>query len=172
MTVDELKDKWEVAMSEEDKSDVINQIEIKTYVPFATKKKAVDALVDLTIIEVNGFKTFDSMDRWINYVMTATIVYTDLELSSDNNELLKQIDFLMESGAWTVINEKASSDLQDFLSFFNVRMDDKLRENSVEYSLAKGMNTLNTKLEEMIKDFDFDSMQEATTALKGLADGK
>lgn len=172
MTVDELKDKWEVAMSEEDKSDVINQIEIKTYVPFATKKKAVDALVDLTIIEVDGFKTFDSMDRWINYVMTATIVYTDLELSSDNNELLKQIDFLMESGAWTVINEKASSDLQDFLSFFNVRMDDKLRENSVEYSLAKGMNTLNTKLEEMIKDFDFDSMQEATTALKGLADGK
>ena len=172
MTVDELKDKWEVAMSEEDKSDVINQIEIKTYVPFATKKKAVDALVDLTIIEVNGFKTFDSMDRWINYVMTATIVYTDLELSSDNNELLKQIDFLMESGAWTVINEKASSDLQDFLSFFNVRMDDKLRENAVEYSLAKGMNTLNTKLEEMIKDFDFDSMQEATTALKGLADGK
>ncbi|QHJ85114.1 MAG: hypothetical protein [Bacteriophage sp.] len=172
MTVNKLKDRWEVAISEEDKSDVINQIKIKTYVPFATKKKAVDALVDLTIIEVDGFKTFDSMDRWINYVMTAVVVYTDLELSSDNNELLEQIDFLMESGAWTAINEKASNDLQDFLSFFNVRMDDKLRENSVEYSLAKGMNTLNTKLEEMIKDFDFDSMREATIALKGFANGK
>lgn len=165
MLVKDLITNWNGAFDEQEKAELINDINIRKYIPFSEKTTAINALMDTTVFEVDGLNTYDSMDRWFNFIMAAIMTYTDLELSDIVEDLYKEMDFLIGNGIWTAISESAGTDLEDFLAFFNQRIEDKMRGNSIEYAFGKILYKINENLTAISKEMNLDSLSTINTAL-------
>lgn len=69
-------------------------IEIKTYIPFATKKVIAEEIVKQNTTIVDGVKKNDSIDQYICFIISAIVTHTNLETDDD---VIADYDLLAES---------------------------------------------------------------------------
>ena len=128
------------------------ELEIKTYIPFRTKREIVEIVVNQNIKEIDGIKKYDSIDAYIGFVVAMLSAHTTLEFGEDP---VADYDLIAESGLLPqIITEfKESYDECDILLKLALAME--LEDNNINALIGKFLNDLSTKLDvvgEVLKD--------------------
>ena len=120
------------------------ELEIKTYIPFRTKREIVEIVVNQNIKEIDGIKKYDSIDAYIGFVVAMLSAHTSLDFGADPVE---DYDLLAESGLLPqLITEfKESYDECDILLKMALAME--LEDNNINALIGKFLNDLSKKLD-------------------------
>lgn len=109
------------------------QLEVKKYIPINEKKDLVDKIIEKCIYFENGTFRIDSIDSYIYFTMLTIDAYTNLEI--DNVE--ECYDMLSESGLMSMVIAAIGQEYNDVLTFFNMKRDEILENNSLEMQLGR-----------------------------------
>ena len=72
-----------------------SNLEIKTYLPFRTKRALVETVVSQNVEWVDGLKRIDSINEYVGFIVAVLSAHTSLEFSDDP---VADYDVLAESG--------------------------------------------------------------------------
>ena len=128
------------------------ELEIKTYLPFRTKREIVELVVAQNTKEVDGIKKNDSINQYISFVVAMISAHTALEFGDDP---VADYDLLAESGLLPqIITEfKESYDECDILLKMALAME--LEDNNINVIVGKFLNGILQRLDgagEFLKD--------------------
>ena len=138
MLITELRTKWTEATTDAERTDLLQEIDLKTYVPFEVKRSVIDMLIEDEYFDVVN----DSMDRYQGFVTAVVTLYTDLEFADGQAELEESdFDFLFRSGVWDKIVAEIGKDAEDFMEFFKAKIEDKRKKDSLETVLKESLKT-------------------------------
>lgn len=129
--------------------DYVNKtLEIKTYLPFLTKRSIVNSLVSGNIEEVDGVKKVDSISQYISFVVAAITAHTNLEF--DTTDIYGDYDLLAESGLlpYVIAEFKTSYDELDIL--LKMAIADEMATNNLNAIIGKFLNGVLYKLDGVV----------------------
>lgn len=127
-------------------SDYIkNTLDVKTYIPFITKRAIVEEVVMQNTKEVDGIKKNDSINQYISFVCVMLKSHTNLEFSEDP---VADYDLLAESGLLPLIiaEFKASYDECDIL--LKMALASELENNNINVIVGRFLNGILNKLDD------------------------
>lgn len=134
------------------------ELEIKTYLPFRTKRAIVETVVAQNTEWVDGIKRNDTINQYIGFVVAMIGAHTTLEFGDDP---VADYDLLAESGLLPqIIAEfKESYDESDIL--LKMALASELEDNNINTIIARFTDGILQKLDgvgEVLKDKlgDFD----------------
>lgn len=146
------------------KKDAIQKINVKTYLPFLTKKLVIESLVKDLLFDNNGVYEYNAMDKYFTYTLAAITVYTDLEFSTDDEGYYAEYDELVQSGAFGEILEIVGDDYKVFYQFFETTFHTELEQkNSVSLQAGRVLSSLGSAIDLAIDAFDDKKVQTAIT---------
>ena len=73
------------------------QLNIKTYVPFAEKRELCKTVLDASCTRNGGIVEVDSVSRYILFTIAIISKYTNLEFSSGENDSINEYDILCQN---------------------------------------------------------------------------
>lgn len=129
--------------------DYINKtLEIKTYLPFSTKREIVDMVVGANIKEIDGVKKIDSISQYISFVVAAITAHTNLEF--DVADVYGDYDLLAESGVlpYIIAEFKPSYDELDIL--LKMAVADEMADNNLSVIVGKFLSGVLDKLDGVV----------------------
>lgn len=129
--------------------DYINKtLEIKTYLPFSTKREIVDMVVGANIKEIDGVKKIDSISQYISFVVAAIAAHTNLEF--DVADVYGDYDLLAESGVlpYIIAEFKPSYDELDIL--LKMAVADEMADNNLSVIVGKFLSGVLDKLDGVV----------------------
>lgn len=124
---------------ENDKS-LIDELHIEKYIPIASKEAMIEKLVEI-IVENDeyGILRVNSIEKEIMTKIVIVMLYTNIELS---DLPYNDYDVIITHGLYNEVMNFASNDVDEFVYLLEKRIDDKLKENSMEYMAAKKMDDI------------------------------
>lgn len=124
------------------------ELEIKTYIPFRTKRQIVETVVSQNTDWVGGIKKHDSINAYIGFVVAMISVHTSLQFSDDP---VADYDLLAESGLLPqIIAEfKESYDECDVLLKMALAME--LEDNNVNVLFGKFLNSILQRIDGVVE---------------------
>ena len=138
---------------------------VTQYVPYLEKDVLCTRIIYATCYADKDRRIikFNTPGRLLLFNMNLINLYTDIEISFENDETTKQYDKLMEVGAiYLLINAIPETEYTEFVTLLNMKLDD-LRDNeySLEallYDLKKSFSIsediINSALEELKKQVE------------------
>lgn len=138
---------------------------VTDYVPYLEKDVLCTRVIYATCYADKDRKIikFNTPGRLLLFNMNLINLYTDIEISFENDETIKQYDKLMEAGViYLLINAIPETEYTEFVTLLNMKLDD-LRDNeySLEallYNLKKSFSiseeVINSALEELNKQVE------------------
>ena len=75
-----------------------DNLEIKTYIPFAEKRRIAEMIVEKYITEVSGIKKYDEISSYVGFISAMIVAHTSLQFS---NNSVTDYDLLAQSGLLT-----------------------------------------------------------------------
>lgn len=120
------------------------ELEIKTYLPFRTKREIAEMVVAQNTEWVDGVKKHDSINAYIGFVVAMIGAHTNLSFSEDP---VSDYDLLAESGLLPqIIAEfKESYDETDIILKMALAME--LEDNNINASVARFLDSILKKLD-------------------------
>ncbi len=144
MNIKELKEKLQNGTL------ALGELNIKTYLPLLNKKILVDNIcTDLIEYDENGLAFVNEIQKVISTAISILINYCDVEILEEDNmgDVIEVLDLLFETGDYYKIEELIGNDLDELLLAIDVEIENiKLRNNSLESIVAKGLNKIIEKL--------------------------
>lgn len=124
------------------------ELEIKTYLPFRTKRQIVEMVVAQNTDWVDGIKKHDSINAYIGFVVAMISAHTSLQFSDDP---VADYDLLAESGLLPqIIAEfKESYDECDVLLKMSLAME--LEDNNVNVLFSKFLNSILQRVDDVFE---------------------
>ena len=145
-------------MSRED-FDMTTELQVKKYLPIEEKKLIAQGIMYECTEEVDGAIKVDSVQRYLSYVKYMIIRHTNLEYTQDD------YDTLCSNGLLDKIIECFGEDAKECSRILNLMMDDRMREMSIETTVAKFLSGLanelgglSEQLSQKIENMDFNSV--------------
>lgn len=145
-------------MSRED-FDMATELQVKKYLPIEEKKLIAQGIMYECIEEVDGALKVDSVQRYLSYVKYMILRHTNLEYTHAD------YDALCEHGLLDKIIECFGEDAAECSRILNLMMDDRMREMSIEFTVAKFLGNLagelgglSEKFSQKIENMDFGSV--------------
>lgn len=145
-------------MSRED-FDMVAELQIKKYLPIEEKKLIAQGIMYECIEEVDGALKIDSVQQYLSYVKYMILRHTNLEYTQDD------YDTLCEHGLLNKIIECFGEDAAECSRILNLMVDDRMREVSIESTVAKFLSNLTNELgglseqlSHKIENMDFSSV--------------
>ena len=130
----------------------------KLYMPYAIKMAEARRIVERTTnVDVGGEHLFSSSSpmRWVLYVMSILLYYTNLEFS---NDVMSDFDMLDEAGVIEYIFSAIGKDVDTFQTVLNMTYDDYMtNEHDVVSFLQQKLAAIN----KLIDGIDLDAIQQA-----------
>ena len=120
-TVQEFVEKYKKA-SDVDKSKLIKEIGVKTYIPYAQKVVHSEAVLSQSAKRINGVLQSQSAKRFLVFTTSVLKLYTELSLNTQSPH--EDYDILRECGVLDVITARIGEDLEEFKTVFNMVWDD------------------------------------------------
>lgn len=118
----------------------IEDLDVRSYIPFEEKKQIIYAIIDTLLLEDNGIVSFDELDRFVTFIMVAFDSY--LKNVDFEDKYIECYDALSESGQISNIMNTIGRDLEELRAFFEMECNSRLEQNNIE-------NVLNRKFTEM-----------------------
>lgn len=120
------------------------ELEVKTYIPFRTKREIAEMVVAQNTEWVDGIKRNDSINQYVGFVVAMLTAHTNLEFSDDP---VADYDLLAESGLLPqIITEfKESYDECDIILKMALAMG--LEDNNINVSVARFLDGILKRLD-------------------------
>ena len=124
------------------------ELEIKTYIPFRTKRQIVEIVVSQNTDWVDGIKKHDSINAYIGFVVAMISAHTSLQFSDDP---VVDYDLLAENGLLPqIIAEfKESYDECDILLKMALAME--LEDNNINVLFGKFLNSILQRVDSIVE---------------------
>lgn len=155
-------------------------LEIKTYIPYLTKRQIAEMVVENNIEETDGVKKYDNISAYIGFIMAMLTAHTNLECGDNPFE---DYDALAESGLLPLIIEEFRASYNECDIILKMAVDSALEDNNVNVLVGQFLDrmsiaidgiagTLKDKIENIdIKDlFGADIKTEDLARLIGFLD--
>ena len=156
------------------------ELEIKTYIPFNTKRKVVEMVVQQNTTEVDGIKKNDSISQYVSFVTAMIMTHTSLEFSADP---VADYDLLAESKLLPQIIAEFQDSYNECDVLLKMALAMELEDNNVNALIGRFLNKISVLLDGVVEavkdkfgDFDLsdilgDNFEEEDLAqLKGFLD--
>ncbi len=145
MNIKELKEKLQ-----NDGFIDFGELHIKTYLPLIHKKILVDNIcTDLIEYDENGLAFANEIQKKISISIAVLLNYCNIEILEEDNmdDVIETLDLLFKTGEYYKIEEYIGNDLDELKWAVETEIENiKLRNNSLESIVAKGLNKLVEKL--------------------------
>lgn len=135
-------------------------LNVKKYLPIEAKKTIAQAIIYDCTNDDQGVIKVDSVQRYMSYVRHMITTHTNLEYTDENYDALCSTEY----GETTLLNavmDCFGDDAKECTRILNLMMDDCMQEMTIEFTVAKFLNGLNTSiggLAEKFSNFDLTSM--------------
>lgn len=120
--------------------DMATELQVKKYLPIEEKKLIAQGIMYECIEEVDGVLKLDSVQQYLSYVKYMLLRHTNLEYTQAD------YDTLCSEGLLNSIIECFGEDAQECSRILNLMIDDRMRETSIEHTVAKFLGNLNNEL--------------------------
>lgn len=124
----------------------LEELNIKTYLPLLNKKILVDNIcTDIIEYDENGLAFVNEVQKKITLCISTLLNFCDVEILEEDNmeDVIEVLDLLFESGKYNEIEGYIGSDLDELLWAVEAEIENiKLRNNSLESIVAKGLNKI------------------------------
>lgn len=145
MNIKELKEKLQ-----NDGFIDFGELHIKTYLPLIHKKILVDNIcTDLIEYDENSLAFVNEIQKKISISVAVLLNYCNVEILEEDNMdgVIETLDLLFETGKYSEIEEYIGNDLDELKLAIETEIENiKLRNNSLESIVAKGLNKIIEKL--------------------------
>lgn len=140
MNIKELKEKLQNKILKPE------ELEIKKYLPLLNKKILVDNIcADIVEYDENGIAFVNEIQKKISIAIAVLLNYCDVEILEEDNmgDIIETLDLLFETGKYSEIEEYIGNDLDELKLAIETEIENiKLRNNSLESIVAKGLNKI------------------------------
>lgn len=126
-------------------SDYLNStLEIKKYIPFTTKRGAVEIVVAQNTYWENGIKRHDAFDAYIGFVISMLSVHTNLTFSDNPVE---DYDLLAESGLLPQIIAEFQESYDECNVLLKMARDAELEDNNINVIVGRFLDGILNRLD-------------------------
>lgn len=137
-----------IEMSKKANANVNMSKYIKTkYLPFKEKRTLVDTVINRCIMIEDGMVVIDEFDKYIAFTVEIINAYTTLEFDEDFDVAMQEYDMLCEANLLNKIIEAFEGEYNTVLNMLNIKTEEVLKQNTIEYQVIKFLNGLNDKLD-------------------------
>lgn len=140
MNIKELKEKLQ------NNTLKLEELNIKTYLSLIRKKILVDNIcTDLIEYDENGLCFVNEIQKKITFGISTLLNYSNVEILEEDNmdDVIETLDLLFETGKYNEIEGYIGNDLDELLWAVETEIENiKLRNNSLESIVAKGLNKI------------------------------
>ena len=147
------------------------ELQVKKYLPVMNKKKFVMDIIAVCTDDIDDFITIDKFKMNIYFDMCILGAYTNLEITSDFDEMVMQYDELCEYGYLADIIYIFQDDYDITHTILENELEALLIQNSIDTQVVKVANKIN-KVIDMISDkfnnIDFNSILPEGTDINEL----
>ena len=128
-----------------------NLLTVKSYLPYTDKQALVDDILRRCKVTNYGYIQFDEVKKYIVFTIEVIKAYTNLEFDEDFNVAITEYDALCEAGALNSIIETFEGEYKTVLNMATMRQDYILQNNSIECQVARFLNGLNDRLDDVME---------------------
>ena len=120
------------------------ELEVKTYLPFRTKRAIVEAVVAQNIQVVDGIKKIDSINEYVGFIVAVLSAHTNLEWSEDPVE---DYDLLAESGLLPLIIAEFEESYSASETLMKMARAMELEDNNINVLVGRFLNGILTRVD-------------------------
>lgn len=120
-------------------------LEVKSYLPFTTKRTIAEMIARNTIDEIDGVKKHDSISSYLSFIVAMIQSHTNLQFSDNPTE---DYDLLAESGLLPLIIDTFREDYIECDVLLKMAIAYELEDNNVNAIIGKFLNGLLERLDE------------------------
>ena len=124
------------------------KLEIKTYLPFNTKRQIAEMVVNQNITEVDGIKKYDSINGYIGLIVASIMAHTSLIFSSDP---VADYDLIAESGLLPQIIAEFQSSHAEIDLLLHMALDMELEDNEINAMVGRFLNKVSEVLDSVVE---------------------
>ncbi len=126
-------------------SDYLKEtLEIKTYLPFRTKRMLVETVVSQNIEWVDGIKKIDAINEYIGFIVAVLSAHTAIEFSDDP---VADYDLLAESGLLPQIIAEFQESYAECDVLIKLARASELEDNNINMLVGRFLNGILTRLD-------------------------
>ena len=140
--------------------DMAKALEVNAYLPIKQKQALAHLIINECTEVVDGVIKLDSMKQYLSYIRYMIKFHTNLEYTDDDYDVLCSTE-CEDTTLLNVIMSYFGADAEECSRILNLMLDDYMRENSIEVSIGRFMNSLtNTvdRVSEKIGNFDINQV--------------
>ena len=130
-------------------------LEIKTYIPFRTKREIAEIVVAQNIKEINGVKKNDQINQYISFVVAMLKAHTNIEFSEDP---VADYDLLSESGLLPQIVAEFQESYNECDIVLKMAISMELEDNNINLIVGRLLNNLAESLKNKLDSFNFSDL--------------
>ena len=120
-------------------------LEIKTYIPFNTKKQIAEMIVEQNSTVENGIVKIGSVGQFIGFIMAMIAAHTNLEINT--KDPISDYDILSESGLLEVIIAQFEKSYSECEVILKMTAADALADNNLNAVVARFLDGILDKLD-------------------------
>ena len=141
-------------------------LQVKKYLPIEVKKTIAQGVIYECTSNDNGAIKVDSVQRYMSYVKYMITTHTNLEYTDNDYDALCSTEY-NEVNLLNAIMDCFGEDAKECSRILNLMMDDYMQEMTIEFNIAKFLNSLDTSsaslvngISKKIDKFDVDSFKD------------
>jgi hypothetical protein len=145
------------------------ELEIKTYIPFKTKRQIAEMIVAQYTKEVDGIKKHDSISAYVGFVAASIAVHTNLQFGEDP---IEDYDLLAESGLLPQIIAGFQESYNETDILLKMALASELEDNNINVSVGHVLNKVSNALDVIsnkIKDLNLETLLGSDVKKENLA---
>ena len=132
-------------------------LRVKKYLPMEVKKTIAQGIIYECTEEVDGVVKIDSVKRYLSYVKYMITMHTNLEYTDVDYDTLCSTEY-GEADLMTAIFETFKNDADKCARILDFMIDDCVRENSIEFIIAKFLNNVSVVLSSKLDELNLDTL--------------
>lgn len=123
---------------------IAKNLEIKTYLPFTTKRTIAEMVARSSIEEIDGVKKHDSISSYISFIVAMIQSHTNLKFE----EPVEDYDALAESGLLPLIIDTFRTDYSECDVLLKMAIAYELEDNNINLVIGKFLNGILDRLDD------------------------
>lgn len=125
------------------------ELEVKTYLPFMTKREIVEMVVNANITMVDGVKKYDNIRGYVAFIVAMIQAHTNIEFNTENP--MPDYDMLAESKLLQQIVETFREDYDECDVLLKMALAAEMEDNNGKAILGRFLNGVLERLDDVIE---------------------
>ena len=121
---------------------IIKNLEVKTYIPFLTKREIVETVIEKNLKVIDGIKKVDSISQYISFVVAMLVAHTNLEIQNPYEDY----DILCESKLLMPIITIFKEDYDECDLLLKMSLASELEDNNTNVLIGNFLNKISESI--------------------------